>query len=279
MILSIPKFVRYAIITGLFFEHLYASYSLYITIYIPTKVRPTIYIIDTTARTLLITSIAISIAVFDGPPNKFKKPLQNLTEDGELKRKYSYIRILYVFLVLTVLVHNCFMKVFIYGWGYYRYDWTQEVQLVIYSFTLYSFVKVLDDVSNKFSVLNYHLHDIGNVIKTKNRVETGSEWDVNNMILRKQIVKSTQCIAMRYNTLCKSIDQINDRFGSIMIASVMYLIVSKLFSITVTIHFVINRENMTDTISNFFQATMIFILSFVMFVVRQRDILICKAIS
>lgn len=271
MNLSIPKFVRYAIIIGLFFEHLYASYNLYITIYIPTKVRPTIYIIDTTARTLLISSIAISIAVFDGSPNKFKKALENFTEDDELKRKYSYIRILYVFLVLTVLGHNCFMKIFIYGWVYYMYDWTQDVQLLIYSFTLYSFVKVLDDVSNKFSVLNYHLRDIGNVIKTKNRVENGSEWDVNNMILRKQIVKSTQCIAMRYNTLCKSIEQINDRFGAIMIASVMYLIVSKLFSITVTVHYVINRANMVDTISNFFQALMIFILNFVMFVVRHFD--------
>lgn len=270
MNLGIPKFVRYAVIIGLIFQHFYASYCLYITIYIPTNVRPTIYIIDTTARTLLITSIAISIAVFDGTLNKFKKPLQNLTEDDELKRKFRYLRLLYGFLVLTVLVHNCFMKVNIYGWEYYRYDWMQEVQLIIYTFILYCFIKVLDDVSNKFSVLNYHLNDIGNVIMTKSRVVNDNEWDVNNMIFRKQIVTSTQCIAMRYNMLCKSVEQINDRFGYIMIVSVMYLIVSKLFYTTFTVHYVINKVSMEDKISNFFQAIMIFILSLVMFVVRQR---------
>lgn len=241
----------------IFLSNIYSCYGLYVEIYSPKQVMPTIYIIDATTRTLLTICIATSMTIFNGISiNKFIEPLKELTEDIEAKRKSRIISLLYVFLVITVASHNCFMKVFIYGWSYYKYDWMQDFEFLLFSFILYSYVQILDGISNRLSALSHNLNHM----------------DINDMSaqLRKELVKRTHSIAMRYNTLCKSIEQINGHFGAILITSIVYLIVLKLFCIVLTVDYTVHRAIIESKYPYFIQAVTVFVTIFVVIVVIKH---------
>lgn len=256
--LSILLKLAFAVIIIL--SNIYLCYELYLNIYAPNKVKPTIYIIDATARTVLTTCIVTSMANFNGTSIKnFIEPLKDFTEDIETKRKRRIISLLYVFLVLIVTIHNCFLKIFLYGWNYYKYDWMHDIAFLIFSFTLYSYVQVLDGISSRLVVLRHNLNHLGK--------------DMISDVLRKEIVKSTHCIGMRFNMLCKGIEEINRNFGAILITSIVYLIVSKLFCIVITVDYIINRAIIESKYSYFIQAVMVFITVFVIIVVIKHALL------
>lgn len=254
---AILIFLKLVFTIMIFLSNIYSCYGLYIEIYSPKQVMPTIYIIDAITRTVMTTCIATSMTIFNKiSRNKLIEPLKELTEDIEAKRKCRIISWLYVFLVLTVAAHNCFMKVFIYGWSYYKYEWMQDVEFLLFSFILYSYVQILDGISNRLSALSHNLNHM----------------DINDMSaqLRKEIVKRTHCIAMRYNTLCKSIEQINGHFGAILITSIVYLILMKLFCIVLTVDYAVHRAIIESKYPYFIQAITVFVTLFVVILVMKH---------
>lgn len=253
---GIPILIKLVFTVIIYLNNIYSCYGLYVEIYSTTNVLPTIYIIDVTVRTVLTTCIATSMAISSRISiNKFIEPIKDLTEDIEAKRKWKIMSLLYVFLFLTVAAYNCFMKVFIYGWKYYKYDWMQDIQFVLFSFTLYSYVQILVGISNRLAVLSCSLNNVSDMLK-------------------KDIVKRTHCIAMRYNTLCKSIEQINRHFGAILITSFAYLILSKLYCIILIVNFAINRTIIESQYSYFIEAFMVFVGLFAVIVVIKHTFLL-----